>query len=70
LSAGRQLISYLRATTFQVGVLLHFGPHPKFYRFVDSMKKIDPKLDRIRFDSRHSRPEILGPPERDESAAV
>jgi hypothetical protein len=34
------------------------------------MKKIDPKLDRIRFDSRHSRPETLGRPERDESAAV
>jgi hypothetical protein len=38
-SAGTRLIGYLRATTFQVGVLLHFGPHPKFYRFVDSMKK-------------------------------
>ena len=37
-SAGPQLIGYLRATTFKVGVLLHFGPHPKFYRFVDSMK--------------------------------
>lgn len=49
-SSGPQLIGYLRATTFQVGVLLHFGPHPKFYRFVDSMKKIDTKLDRIRSD--------------------
>jgi GxxExxY protein len=38
-SAGPQLIGYLRATKFQVGVLLHFGPHPKFYRFVDSRKK-------------------------------
>ena len=38
-SAGAQLIGYLRATSFQVGVLLHFGPHPKFYRFVDSKKK-------------------------------
>jgi len=37
-SAGPQLISYLRATIFQVAVLLHFGPHPKFYRFVDSVK--------------------------------
>lgn len=37
-SAGPQLIGYLRATTFKVGVLLHFGPHPKFYRFVDSVK--------------------------------
>ena len=36
--AGPQLIGYLRATRFQVGVLLHFGPHPKFYRFVDTKK--------------------------------
>ena len=48
--SGPQVIGYLRATTFQVGVLLHFGPHPKFYRFVDSMKKIDTNLDRIRSD--------------------
>jgi GxxExxY protein len=60
-SAGPQLIGYLRATTFQVGVLLHFGPHPKFYRFVDSMKRNATKLDRIRSDSRNSRPEILDP---------
>ena len=65
-SAGPQLIGYLRATTFQVGVLLHFGPHPKFYRFVDSMKKIDSKLDHIRSDSRNSRPKTPGPPECDE----
>ena len=39
-SSGPQLISYLRATLFQVGVLLHFGPHPKFYRYVDTVKKI------------------------------
>jgi GxxExxY protein len=34
-----QLISYLRATSFQVGVLLHFGPRPRFYRFIDSPKR-------------------------------
>ena len=39
-SAAPQLIGYLRATTFEVGVLLHFGAHPKFYRFVDSLKNI------------------------------
>jgi GxxExxY protein len=38
-TAGPQLIGYLRATIFEVGVLLHFGPHPKFYRFVDTVKK-------------------------------
>ena len=36
--AAPQLIGYLRATTYRVGVLLHFGPHPKFYRFVDTNK--------------------------------
>ena len=53
-SAGPQLIGYLRATKFQVGVLLHFGPHPKFYRFVDTMKRISGNLDRIRSNSRES----------------
>ena len=30
----RQLTSYLTATDIQVGLLLHFGPEPKFYRKV------------------------------------
>ena len=61
-SAGPQLIGYLRATRFEVGVLLHFGPHPKFYRFVDSIKthirddrpldNADTPRNRIRSDSR------------------
>lgn len=28
----RQLCNYLRSTTFEVGLLLHFGSEPKFYR--------------------------------------
>ena len=28
----RQLVNYLRATTLDVGLLLHFGLTPKFYR--------------------------------------
>jgi GxxExxY protein len=48
-----QLISYLRATPFQVGVLLHFGPHPKFYRFIDSPKR---SRNQIRGDSSNSCP--------------
>ena len=39
-AARPQLISYLRATSFQVGVLLHFGPQPRFYRFIDSPKRL------------------------------
>lgn len=30
----RQLYNYLRAGTFTVGLLLHFGPTPSFKRFV------------------------------------
>ena len=31
-SARRQLHNYLRATNLEVGLLLHFGPQPKFLR--------------------------------------
>ena len=34
-----QLLSYLRATRFEVGVLLHFGPSPTFERFIDWPKR-------------------------------
>ena len=35
-SASRQVYNCLRATRFQVGLLLHFGPEPCFYRLVCS----------------------------------
>jgi GxxExxY protein len=31
-TAVRQLYGYLRATDLELGLLLHFGPEPKFYR--------------------------------------
>jgi GxxExxY protein len=37
--AGRQLINYLHVTSFQLGLVLHFGPEPKFQRFIDSQKR-------------------------------
>ena len=37
-SAMRQLTSYLRATNLEVGLLLHFGEEPNFYRRVVSNK--------------------------------
>ncbi len=33
-AAERQVYNYLRATGYQVGFLLHFGPEPRFYRMV------------------------------------
>ena len=32
--AVRQVSNYLRATSLELGLLLHFGPRPKFYRVV------------------------------------
>ena len=34
--AQRQLFNYLRASALQVGLILHFGPVPRFYRLVKS----------------------------------
>jgi GxxExxY protein len=31
-AASRQLFNYLRGTDKEIGLLLHFGPEPKFYR--------------------------------------
>lgn len=33
-SASRQLYNYLRATNLELGLLLHFGPRPQFYRVI------------------------------------
>lgn len=33
-SAARQLFTYLRVSKFEVGLLLHFGPEPRFYRLI------------------------------------
>lgn len=35
-AAPRQVYNYLRATRLQVGLLLHFGPEPAFYRLVQT----------------------------------
>ena len=38
LTAQRQVLNYLRATSIGVGLLLHFGTQPRFYRFVSTNK--------------------------------
>lgn len=40
-AASRQLFNYLRATRLEVGLLLHFGPDPKFYRISSPNHKLD-----------------------------
>jgi GxxExxY protein len=35
-TSHRQLLNYLRATTLEVALLLHFGPDARFYRIVQS----------------------------------
>ena len=70
--ARPRLLSYLKATWFEVGLLLHFGPEPKFQRLVDSGPK---SFAAIRAFSRHSRPNHTGivtgdsPPEAQDSDA-
>ena len=48
-TSNRQLYNYLRATDFEVGLLLHFGPEAKFYRQVMSndlkRRNRNPELD-------------------------
>jgi GxxExxY protein len=55
--AHRQLYSYLRNTRLEVGLLLHFGQQPKFYRLVYS----NSRRSLPRRDLEH---EHLQPPER------
>jgi GxxExxY protein len=40
-AAHRQVYNYLKATRLEVGLLLHFGPEPKFYRLI-STNKVNP----------------------------
>jgi GxxExxY protein len=42
-SATRQLYNYLKATNLELGLVLHFGPEPRFYRVICRNKSNDPK---------------------------
>lgn len=39
-----QVVTYLRASPYHVGLLLHFGPSAKFHRFIDYPKSRDPAV--------------------------
>ena len=42
-AAPRQLLNYLRATSLELGLLLHFGPEPRFYRVVSQNRGPGPR---------------------------
>jgi GxxExxY protein len=42
-SATRQLYNYLKATNLELGLVLHFGPEPKFYRVICRNRRRDPE---------------------------
>ena len=44
-SAIRQLYNYLKGTRLEAGLLLHFGPEPKFYRQLLTQKQINKEAD-------------------------
>ena len=39
-SARRQLLGYVKATRFDIGLLLHFGPQPAFNRLVCTFRLV------------------------------
>lgn len=39
--ARRKTLNYLRASTLEVGLLLHFGPSARFYRIVQTRRPVD-----------------------------
>ena len=34
-----RLLNYLEITRYQVGLILHFGPSPRFYKYIDTPKR-------------------------------
>ena len=39
---GDQLFNYLKATRLEVGLLLHYGPEPRFYRYTSMNQNTEP----------------------------
>jgi GxxExxY protein len=46
-NASRQLFNYLRCTNLEVGLLLHFGPEPSFFRVVCDRGQKESSADRL-----------------------
>jgi GxxExxY protein len=47
----KQLFNYLRVTDLQLGLLLHFGPKPKFHRVISTYKQFKSHPDQCRFSA-------------------
>jgi len=47
-TAKRQLLNYLRASQLDVGLLLHFGPEPKFHRLISPRALTRAREEQIR----------------------
>jgi GxxExxY protein len=41
--AKRQLLNYLRVSGMELGLLLHFGPEPKVYRVINTVRRHWPR---------------------------
>ena len=54
---GRQLLNYLCATRVEVGLVLHFGPEPKFFRMVSTNQHRKKRLGSASGDSADASPQ-------------
>ena len=57
-NAAPQLLSYLRASPYPVGLLLHFGPRANFRKLVDFPKR---EIETVRIHPTNSGPRELNP---------
>ena len=55
-NATRQLFNYLRATDLKAGLLLHFGPEPRFFRISRPEPERDSSKSRCKPAGRHPKP--------------
>lgn len=68
-TAPRLLYNYLRATDKEVGLLLHFGPEPKYFReYCPNTKKDHPPYPAVSAESAHSSTEPTLPSSQSKAA--
>ena len=55
-NSTRQLFNYLRATDLKAGILLHFGPEPRFFRISPPSRSKSGSTSAARHPERRGRP--------------